>query len=283
MGRHARADRLRGCLMKVALLDANPANSQSVAELVSGAGFPCHRYEERAALIRDLRDHVFDMILIAGELPDGSGTEVVRMIRCTFAFQTPVIVVSSRASHNEIMETFAAGADDYCCASRPAELLARMVSHYRRHHSEQTSRQRLIHLGDYVLNIDRYSARLRGRDIRLTPKEFGLAWLLFSSPSQVLPRNHIETMVWGHVLPAMSRALAALIARLRRVLELRPANGITIASIHALGYRLDVQETVAAGWHPDVRDTPADLPLRMPPPSLAPGDCALSAGLGVPG
>ncbi|WP_020202780.1 MULTISPECIES: response regulator transcription factor [Cupriavidus] len=269
--------------MKVALLDANPASSQPVAELVTGAGFPCHCYEERAALIRDLRDHVFDMILVAGELPDGNGTEVVRMIRCTFAFQTPVIVVSPGASHHEIMETFAAGADDYCCALRPAELLARMVSHYRRHHSAQPSRQRLIHLGDYVLNIDRYSATLRGKDIRLTPKEFGLAWLLFSSPSQVLPRNHIETMVWGHVLPAMSRALAALIARLRRVLELRSANGITIASIHALGYRLDVQEAAPAGWHPAGRGAPGDVPARMPPPTPAPGEYALPAGLGAPG
>ncbi|WP_420994752.1 response regulator transcription factor [Cupriavidus sp. 30B13] len=267
--------------MKVALLDANPATSDPVAQLVTGAGFACHRYEERAGLMRDLRDHVFDMILVAGDLPDGSGAEVVRMIRCTFAFQTPVIVVSSRASHQEIMEAFAAGADDYCSALRPAELLARMVSHCRRHDSTRTTRQRLIHLGDYVLNIDRYTASLRGKDIRLTPKEFGLAWLLFSSPSQVLPRNHIETMVWGHVLPAMSRALAALIARLRRVLELRPVNGVTIASIHALGYRLDVQEAPRAGWHPPepaarIAGTGMRLPALLPEEYVFPADLRAS-------
>ncbi|MGO4329766.1 response regulator transcription factor [Cupriavidus sp. 2TAF22] len=270
--------------MKVALLDANPASSLSVADLVTGAGFPCHRYAARAGLLRDLREQVFDMILIAGDQPDGQGAEVVRMIRCTFAFQTPVIVVSAKANHHEIMEAFAAGADDHCSTLRPAELLARMVSHCRRHDTAPTARRRLIHLGAYVLNVDRYCASLHGRDIHLTPKEFSLAWLLFSSPSQVLPRNHIEIMVWGRVLPAMSRALAALIARLRRVLELRPVNGITIASIHALGYRLDVQETPRADWPAEARTErlPADgVPLRMHLPAIAADECAVPADLGM--
>ncbi|MNN10119.1 hypothetical protein D3C81_1230330 [compost metagenome] len=47
-------------------------------------------------------------------------------------------------------------------------------------------------------------------------------------------------MIWGHDLPPLSRALAGLVSRMRRTLDLCPANGVTVNVVYAQGYRLDI-------------------------------------------
>lgn len=74
----------------------------------------------------------------------------------------------------------------------------------------------------------------------MTPKEFDLATLLFANAGRILASKRIEHMIWGHDLPPLSRALAGLVSRMRRTLDLCPANGVTVNVVYAQGYRLDI-------------------------------------------
>jgi DNA-binding response OmpR family regulator len=168
------------------------------------------------------------------------------MLKRAVICQAPVLIIAHRTSRLNLIDAFDAGADDYVRANDTGSLLSRVIGHHRRARRRDGS-VRHIGIGAYILDLDGHCAMLGDMTIHLTPKEFALARLMFSSPMITLPREHIETVVWGSTRPPLSRALAAMVARLRRVLQLRPEHGLTLTGVHAFGYRLDVHGLDAPG------------------------------------
>ena len=63
--------------------------------------------------------------------------------------------------------------------------------------------------------------------------------LMFANAGRILASRRIEHTIWGHDLPPYSRALAGLVSRMRRTLNLCAENGVTVSVVYAQGYRLD--------------------------------------------
>lgn len=227
--------------IKIALLDAEPSSATGISKVLESSGVVSSRFASSARLFRELRRSVFDVVLVSDNLPDDPATDVVQALRRATTFQMPILVIAHNVSQVNLIDAFDAGADDYVVfTSDPSSLLPRIIGHHRRARRREGSGGRQLSAGDYTLDLDACCVRFRAETIRLTPKEFALAKLMFSSPAVTLPRDHIEIVVWGSTLPPLSRALAAMVARLRRVLRLRPEHGVTLRGVHSMGYRLDI-------------------------------------------
>ena len=83
------------------------------------------------------------------------------------------------------------------------------------------------------------AGRLHGEPVRLKQREYDLALLLFRNIGRLLPREYLMLTVWGQELETGSRSLDTHVSRLRTRLNLRPANGMILASVYGLGYRLE--------------------------------------------
>lgn len=142
-----------------------------------------------------------------------------------------------------------AGADAYVEGPiSGGSLLAHIAALSRRPRIGIPYRQKAVAaLGAYELYTSGRIAKISGKSISLTPKEFDLALLLFSNPGRVLSRTHIEFVVWGHELPPLSRALAGLVCRLRRVLEIGTQSDVVISGVHGVGYRLEARAELEPG------------------------------------
>jgi DNA-binding response OmpR family regulator len=95
------------------------------------AGFDVEVARDGLAGVEAVRRRVPDLTTVELALPDIDGLEVTRRIR---AFSgTYVVVVSSRSGEDDILGSFAAGADDYAVKPfRPRELRARFLAGLRR-------------------------------------------------------------------------------------------------------------------------------------------------------
>ena len=117
-------------------------------------------------------------------------------------------------------------------------------------------RPRLIPLEHGVLDLQRGAIERDGERIPLTTKEVELLRYLAARSSQDVAREDLLTDVWGYAATAMTRAVDTAVKRLRKKLEVDPAEPRHLLSVHGVGYRFEPGEPV---------DAPVAEPVASPP------------------
>lgn len=222
------------------MLEDDAAHAAMVSQWLSDAAHDVHVF----ATARDLRRHAsresFDAFLIDWVLPDQSGHDVLLWLRRERGEKAPAIFVTARDSEEDIVSGLRAGADDYVIKPvRRFELIARLEAVWRRFRPAD-GRAEIIELPPYRIDLARRQIAMNGMTIEgLTDKEFALAAFLFQNPGRLLSRGHLLESVWGINAAVPTRTLDTHISRLRKKLELHPANGFRLAPAYNYGYRLD--------------------------------------------
>ncbi|MWL89900.1 MULTISPECIES: response regulator transcription factor [unclassified Cupriavidus] len=230
----------------IALLGSSASPLHPMQELLSIAGFQCSYFQAGRDLIHGLGHDNYDMLLIDRELPDISAIDVIRAVRAVRNRDVPIVLIAGQGSDDDVVEALDAGADDYVVRPLSARVLLARLSALRRRVVDTRLRTPLpLRAGGYELNSPGRYATLHGVRIPMTPKEFDLAMLMFANAGRILASQRIENTIWGHDLPGDSRALAGLVSRMRRTLNLCPENGVTVSVVYAQGYRLDVLDHAA--------------------------------------
>ncbi len=97
------------------------------------------------------------------------------------------------------VEALDAGADDY--VTKPFsinELLARVRAGLRRASTPAAEPElQEIKVGDFHIDFSTRAVTVRGREVRLTPKEFDLLTYLAKHPGKVLTHRVLLGAVWG--------------------------------------------------------------------------------------
>jgi DNA-binding response OmpR family regulator len=232
---------LRG-VMRIAVLDDDPAQADLVCQTLSAAGHICHAYAEGRALVRQLRRQTFDLLVLDWNVPDMSGEEVLRWVRESLSERLPVLFMTSRSRETDITSILNTGADDYVV--KPVSsgvLLARVGSLLRRAYKLNTTALKET-FGDYEFDLSSKHVLVRGTAVAVTQKEFDLALLLFQHLSRPLSRAHILDVIWKQATEIPSRTMDTHVSMLRSKLGLRPENGYRLTPIYGYGYRLELIE-----------------------------------------
>ena len=126
------------------------------------------------------------------------------------------------------------GADDYVVKPLSLkELAARCRVALRRRGPEAEGAQGYRD-EDFEVEFDAYVARYRGRELRLTAKEFELFRVLVEAAGRVLTRERLLDRVWGHDTEVDLRSVDAHVRRLRAKLGPGRAH---VETVVGLGYR----------------------------------------------
>ncbi len=179
------------------------------------------------------------LVLLDLMLPKVDGLEVCRRLRR--ATNVPIIMLTARDADVDKIVGLEVGADDYITKPfNPRELVARVKAVLRRARAPETATAQDAQVG--ALTIDRASrtARVQGRALELSPREFDLLWTLASAVGKVFSRAQLIEQAWGYEFPGGTRTVDMHIAQLRRKLAAADARDLTIATVQRVGYRLDV-------------------------------------------
>jgi len=197
-------------------------------------------------------------ILLDVMLPGRDGFSIVSALRSAGRY-TPVLLLTARGRTEDIVEGFAAGADDYL--PKPFDLnvlFARLTALRRRMHwqappppesidtAPPTQPQTpIVTLANHIIDLD--ALEIRSQDIRtpndpaktihLTLMEADLLRYLLDHPGKIIPRKELLENVWHVKEDTDTRAIDNFIVRLRRYLEPDPAKPIHLLSIRGVGYR----------------------------------------------
>lgn len=183
-------------------------------------------------------EHIGLLILDLG-LPDFDGTEVIKKVR-TWS-DIPIIVVSARDQDREKVNALDLGADDYLTKPFSAnELLARIrvaLRHVKR--SEVSTVIPLVYsVKEISVELDKRLVYVRGEEIHLTPTEYNMLVLFLKNAGKVLTTGYLLKEIWGQNYGSDTQALRALMASLRRKIEITPARPQYIITEVGVGYRM---------------------------------------------
>jgi len=168
--------------------------------------------------------------LVDWGLPRGDGVSLVVQLRAR-GDTVPVLMLTARDRVEDRVQGLDAGADDYLVKPfELGELLARVRSLLRRPPRRAGN---TVSVGALSLDPVTHEARVDGRPVPLSPREFALLYALMDVPGIILSRAQLEERLYGHDDPVESNAVEVVIHAVRRKLG-REA----IENVRGIGWRL---------------------------------------------
>ncbi len=177
-----------------------------------------------------------DIVILDIGLPDIDGFEVCRQVR--LFSNVPIIILTARDQEFDMVKGLELGADDYI--TKPfshTALLARVKAVLRRStmpHLEEG--QEPITVGNVWIDFAAHKVRVNDHDVKLTPTEHNLLYLLAKNAGRVMPHRILLERVWGLDYRDATDCLKVYIQRLRAKLSDEPQDPKLIVSERGVGY-----------------------------------------------
>jgi DNA-binding response OmpR family regulator len=176
----------------------------------------------------------YDVILLDIMLPKKNGFQVALELRRE-GRTTPILMLTSRDTTEDIVRGLDAGADDYLAKPfKFAELLARIRALGRRSATVTTTR---LTAGPVVVDRLHQTATVDGAPLELTRKEFQVLDLLVQHQDSVVRRTTLLEKVWDLHFDPESNVVDVHVGHLRRKLE-RAGAADRLLTVRGVGYRL---------------------------------------------
>ncbi len=176
----------------------------------------------------------YDLLILDLGLPGMSGLDVLAELQRADV-DVPVLILSARSDLPTKLRGFELGATDYL--SKPFsldELIARVQAQLRRGHGAHGNHEHVLRVGALTLDLSRRQARIGGRVVDLSDREFRLLHELAEHPEEVLSRERLLANVWGYHFDSKSNVVEICIRRLRT--KLGP--DAPIQTVRQASYRL---------------------------------------------
>jgi two-component system KDP operon response regulator KdpE len=221
---------------RILVVDDDPQIRRVMRVTLTGHGYEVDDVKSGETALEKLRDERFDLILLDINMPGMSGLETCREIRGQS--EVAVIMLTVRDTEADKVEALDAGADDYVTKPfNPPELLARIRAALRRTPSTHGPSGRLT-IGSVEVDFDTRQVSARGRQVRLTPKEFELLRYLVAHPNKVLSHRELVQAVWGPDYGDQVDYLRVFVNQLRKKIEAKPSSPAYLLTEPWVGYRL---------------------------------------------
>ena len=205
-----------------------------------------------------------DLVLVDGRQELAHARDLCRLIRTTGS-DVPVLLVVTEGGLAVVAHDWAM--DDvvlHTCG--PAELEARIrlaIGRLAAAREAADPSSHVIRSGEVVVDDATYTAKISGRPLDLTYKEFELLKFLAQHPGRVFTRQQLLQEVWGYDYFGGTRTVDVHVRRLRA--KLGPENEHLIGTVRNVGYRfvLSSQEPAAGRRARALRRLTLDLTVGV--------------------
>jgi two-component system phosphate regulon response regulator OmpR len=196
--------------------------------------------EDAYARMRGLH---FDLLILDVMMPGQNGYEFAARIRAenSALAEAPILMLTARAETEDRVKGLESGADDYLSKPfDPRELALRIASILRRaaprFPAPGAPGQNAVRFGEFIFDPDRGELRQGDEAIRITERERDMLRILVENPGETVSREALG----GAGGAANERTVDVQVNRLRRKIEVDPANPLHLQTVRGLGYKLAI-------------------------------------------
>jgi len=222
-------------------------DDREIADLVEihlvSEGYQVYKANTATEGLQIFDNHDIKLIILDIMMPGIDGLSMCKIIREKST--VPIIMLSAKSTDLDKIIGLGTGADDYVIKPfNPLELTARVKSQLRRYmkfnpnsHDEKPDRE--IVLDHVIINKDSHTVIAYGREVKLTPIEFDILYLLASNPGRVFSTDEIFERVWNEKMYEANNTVMVHIRRIREKIEMDSRNAQIIKTVWGVGYKIE--------------------------------------------
>ena len=235
---------------RVLVVEDEPNIRELVCLHLGLEGYACEGVGDGQQALQRTESDRFDLLVLDVMLPGLDGVSLCRAVRNGRANRdVPILMLTARSDETDKVVGLESGADDYL--TKPfgvRELVARARALLRR--PRRAAAAAPAHTdgdggGDeapiliHGIDIDpaRRRVRVAGADVELTDQEFRLLHLLATHAGIVFSREALLAKIWRGDTYVTERSVDTLVKRLRRRIEIDPANPRFLLTVWGVGYK----------------------------------------------
>lgn len=220
------------------VVDDDRVIRQTLARYLTNNGYRVTTAENAGAARKKLDGLTFDLLILDVMMPGETGFELARAIRAGTAGpmpEVPVLMLTARSELSDRITGLEIGADDYMPKPfEPRELLLRIGGILRRAMPAPQPVVESVKFGDFHFHVARLELKKGEEVVRLTDREKEMLRVLAVKPGETVPRYDLAAP-GGDI---NERTVDVQVNRLRRKIEIDPANPIHLQTVRGIGYRL---------------------------------------------
>ena len=223
-------------------------DEKEIADLVEiylvSDGYRVFKAQDAEEGLRILQEEEIHLVLLDIMMPGMDGIQMCRKIR--EKSNIPIIMLSAKSSDLDKIMGLSTGADDYVTKPfNPLELTARVKSQLRRYTQlnpnnnlgEKDANE--ITIRGMTINKDNHKVTIDGEEIKLTPIEFDILYLLSSNQGKVFTTDEIFERVWNEKVYEANNTVMVHIRRLRGKMKEDQRQDKLITTVWGVGYKIE--------------------------------------------
>jgi two-component system copper resistance phosphate regulon response regulator CusR len=202
--------------MRILIVEDEPRMANVIAKGLREQSYAVDVAEDGEAGLYQTSINDYDLIVLDVLLPHRDGYEVCRELR-TRGDATPILMLTARATVDDRLTGFEAGADDYL--TKPfsfRELLARIHALLRR---DSKLRPDVLEIEDLIVDSASHRVSRASHHVELTAKEYALLEYLARHAGQLVSRAEIAAHVWDQTFDPFSNTIEVYMNRLRKKID----------------------------------------------------------------
>ena len=204
-----------------------------LSRFLLGEGYRVSTAETAADARAKLEGLKFDLLILDVMMPGESGFDFARSIRTGSA--VPILMLTARDEKESRIRGLELGADDYLAKPfEPRELSLRVANILKRTQPPRAAARSSVRFGPFVFHMASGELRRGEEAIRLTERECEMLRVLATNVGETVPRQALA----GNGEAVSERTVDVQVNRLRRKIEIDPANPLIVQTVRGIGYRL---------------------------------------------
>lgn len=177
-----------------------------------------------------------DAVLIDLESPSIESISICRTLRAYH--EGPILVLAAQSNDLIQMLGLEMGADDVLFKPQSESYLLVKLRAFLRRSEKQRQRQRMVQLGELVIDSARREVWCSGKTISLTAREFDLLWCLAQNAKTIVSRDEIHRSLYNCEYNGFDRSIDIYVSRIRQKIGDDPHNPRYLKTIRGAGYLL---------------------------------------------
>ena len=211
---------------------------------LTGEGFQVIKAYDGYEALEYLEGNQVDLLIVDVMMPGLDGIRTTLKVRENSSI--PIIILSAKSEDADKILGLNIGADDYITKPfNPLELVARVKSQLRRYtqlNPNSASKEKAnneITIKGMTINKDNHKVIVDDEEIKLTPIEFDILYLLASNPGKVFSTDEIFEKVWNEKVYEANNTVMVHIRRLRGKMKEDTRQNKIITTVWGVGYKIE--------------------------------------------